>query len=120
MEEEILTMAKVIAKPGAEEESYLQTLCAAEEAQLRRKLKAPLEDQGRSAFVCAAAALAAADYYAGKGAGGAASWRAGDVSVQEQDGGKYGAVAKNLRLAAAARMEGLLMDDGFAFLGVRG
>ena len=68
MEEEILTMAKVIAKPEAGEEAYLRTLCAAEEAQLRRKLKGPLEDQGHSAFVCAAAALAAADYYAGKGA----------------------------------------------------
>ena len=116
MEEEILTMAKVIAKPEAGEEAYLRTLCAAEEAQLRRKLKGPLEDQGMTA----GGVDQPDDYYAGKGAGGAASWRAGDVSVQEQDGGKYGAVAKNLRLAAAALTEGLLMDDGFAFLGVRG
>ena len=28
MEEEILTMAKVIAKPEAGEEAYLRTLCA--------------------------------------------------------------------------------------------
>ena len=120
MEEEILAMAKSITKPAEEEESYLQTLCDAEQARLSEKLKEPLSDRRRSAFICAAAALAAADYYAGKGAGGAASWSAGDVTVHEQGGAGYGAVADNLRLVAAELMSGLLMDDGFAFLGVRG
>ena len=120
MEEEILTMAKSITKPAKEEESYLQTLCDAEGARLKGRLKEPLDETRRSAFICAAAALAAADFYAGKGAGGAASWSAGDVSVREQGGTDYGAVAKNLRLAAAELMNGCLTDEGFAFLGVRG
>ena len=120
MEQEILAMAKCIVKPAEEEESYLQTLCEAERARLDEALKEPLDDKRRSVFICAVAALAAADYYAGKGAGGAASWSAGDVSVHEQDGAGYGAVAKNLRLTASELLRGLLTDDGFAFLGVRG
>ena len=64
--------------------------------------------------------MAAADYCSGKGAGGAASWRAGDVSVQETDAQKRIAAADALRAAGARLLEGLVKDDAFAFWGVRG
>ena len=120
MEQEILAMAKSIVQPAQEDESYLQALCRAQQARLEKRLRKPLTEGDGSTFLCAAAALAAADYYAAKGAQGGASWRAGDVSVSERSGTDYGAVAENLRRAATELLRGLLTDDSFAFLGVRG
>ena len=42
-------------------------LCAMEEARLQSRLKEPLTEQNRDAFICAAAWMAPADYFAGKG-----------------------------------------------------
>ena len=114
-----MEMARLITGAGEEEKEYLAALCRAEQEKLRDRLRE--ESLGQSdAFLCAAAWMAAADYCSGKGAGGAASWRAGDVSVQETDAQKRVAAADALRAAGARLLEGLVKDDAFAFWGVRG
>ena len=117
MAEEILTIAGVVTGAAEEEQEYLLALCRAEQT---RRLKEPLAEQDADAFVCAAAWLAAADYYSGKGAGGAVSWKAGEVSVQEQDAAAYRAAAESLRTAARQLAAPLVEDGGFAFWGVKG
>lgn len=119
MEEKILEMARLITGAGEEEKEYLAALCRAEQEKLRDRLREESLEQS-DAFLCAAAWMAAADYCSGKGAGGAASWRAGDVSVQETDAQKRVAAADALRAAGARLLEGLVKDDAFAFWGVRG
>ena len=119
MEEEILAIARAIVGAAQEEETYLATLCRMEQTRLQQRLQTPLSEENRSAFICAAAWMAASDYYRGKGAG-AASWKAGDVSVENPGAETYAATAAQLRRAAQSLGAGLLEDDGFVFLGVRG
>lgn len=121
MNEEILTLAKCVTGAPKEDWAYLETLCRAEGDALRARLIAPLEGR-EGAFACAAAWLAAADYFCSraKALTGAASWSAGDVSVKEADGAERSAAAEALRSAARQLMEGCLRDDSFAFRGVRG
>ena len=120
MAEEILTIAGVVTGAAEEEQEYLLALCRAEQTALTRRLKEPLAEQDADAFVCPAACLVAADYYSGKGAGGAVSWKAGEVSVQEQDAAAYRAAAESLRTAARQLAAPLVEDGGFAFWGVKG
>lgn len=119
MEEEILAIARAIVGAAEEEETYLAALCRAEQTRLAQRLQTPLCEENRGAFICAVAWMAAADYYSGKGAGGA-SWKAGDVSVENPSAEAYAAAAENLRRAARSLGAGLLEDDGFLFLGVWG
>ena len=119
MEEEIFEVAKTVTGAVEAEWNYLSSLCAAEAAQLKEHMKKPLDETDKNAFICAAGWLAAADYYCGKG-GGAVSWSAGDVRVQERDAAAWRSAAENLRSAAEHLLEGKLKDGGFAFLGVRG
>ena len=120
MEEEILAVAKCVTGIQEQEEDYLSTLCAMERGRLEKRLKEPLTTENRSAFICAAAWMAAADYFGGKSGTGAASWSAGDVKVQEKDASAWNAASENLRRAAKTLMEEHLEDEGFSFLGVRG
>ena len=120
MEQEILTVAKCVTNATAEEETYLSTLCSMEAARLKARLKEPLTEENRSAFVCAAAWMAAADFFGAKGASGAASWSAGEVSVHEREASAYGTTSENLRKAATALMAEHLRDLNFVFLGVKG
>lgn len=119
MKEEILTLAKCVTGAPKEEWTYLETLCGAEEEALRRRLTGPVTGR-EGAFACAAAWLAAADYFCGKALSGASSWTAGDVSVKEASASERSAAAEALRGAARQLMEGCLRDDRFAFRGVRG
>ena len=48
------------------------------------------------------------------------SWKAGEVSVQEQDAAAYRAAAESLRTAARQLAAPLVEDGGFAFWGVKG
>lgn len=120
MEEEIFAAANCICNASGQEEEYLRALCRAEAAQLERRWKEEPTEETRGVFVCAAAWLAAADYFSGRGASGAASWQAGDVRIQEPAATACGAAAENLRRAAESLLRGMLSDEGFAFLGVRG
>ena len=124
--EKAIRVAELTAKsrggelPGAEAEEDLATLCDVEARRLRRRLKEPLREEDHSAFVCAVAWMAAADYFSGKSAALPASWQAGDVSVQEAGGAERQTAVENLRAAAMRILEDLLEDEGFVFLGVRG
>ena len=120
MKEQILAIARQLTGAAESEWSYLETLCDAETARLEKQLRRTPEDAEQSMFQCAAAWLAAADYFSGKGGSGAARWSAGDVTVQERDTASYAACAQSLRAAAAQLLQGLDADGGFAFLGVRG
>ena len=120
MNEEILTLALCITGAGEEERAYLSQLCAAEREKLETQLKKQQQPSQQNAFVCAAAWLAAADYFSGKGAAEAASWTAGEVSVHNAPVSAYAAAAENLRFSAKQLLEGQLQDEGFAFVGVKG
>ncbi len=120
MKEEILAVANCVTGAGEHETAYLEKLCAMEEARLQSRLKEPLTQENRDAFICAVAWMAAADYFGGKGTDGAASWSAGDVTVHEQPASAYSAASDNLRKAARVLLEGHLEDQQFAFLGVDG
>lgn len=120
MDEEIFAVANCICNVSEAEQDYLSALCRAERAQLETRLQADVNENTHAIFICAAAWLAAADYFSGKGASGAASWKAGDVTVEERSATACGAAAENLRHAAEILLRGLTCDEGFAFLGVRG
>lgn len=120
MKEEILAVAKCVTGAAESEWKYLETLCGAEEENLNSRLAGVLDEAMRGAFICAAAWMAAADYYCGKSAGGAKAWTAGDVSVTEKGGEDYAAAAALLRRSAQQLLAGCIEDDNFAFRGVRG
>ena len=121
MKEEILAMVKQLTGAHEEEWPYLETLCAAEEDRLRHRFKREIDEALRGSFLCAAAWMAAADYFCARCAlGGAQSWSAGDVSVKEKDASAMAAAAENLRAAAERLLQGALTDERFAFQGVRG
>ena len=119
MNEEILTLAKCVTGAPKEEWAYLETLCSAETEALRARLRTSLEGH-EGAFACAAAWLAAADYFCAKALTGVSSWTAGDVRVTEAGSAERSAAAEALRNAARQLMAGCLRDDSFAFQGVRG
>ncbi len=120
MKEEILAVASCVTGAEEHEAAYLTKLCAMEEARLQSRLKEPLTEQNRDAFICAAAWMAAADYFAGKGTDGTESWSAGDVTVHEKPSSAYSTTSESLRKAAQVLLEGHLEDRHFAFLGVDG
>ena len=115
METEIQTLARSMTGADQEEQEYL----AAQWERISQMLPEETE-RGCSRLICAAASLAAADYFNAKGAASTASWSAGDVSVHNRDGASCAAAARELRAAAERLLAPLCSDDGFAFLGVRG
>ena len=119
METEIQMLAQSMTGADQGEQDYLAALCAAQWERISQMLPDETES-GRSRLICAAASLAAADYFNTKGAAGTASWSAGDVSVHNRDGASCAAAARELRAAAERLLAPLCSDGGFAFLGVRG
>ena len=119
MRECILELALGLAGGGEADRALLEPLCAAAEgswlARLREGVAA--EDCG-DAFLCAAAFTAAADLAAGEG--GAASFSAGDVSVNLGGGADRAKRAENLRQAAERLMEPFVRAAGLWAQGVEG
>ena len=101
METEIQMLAQSMTGADQGEQDYLAALCAAQWERISQMLPEETES-GRSRLICAAASLAAADYFNTKGAAGTASWSAGDVSVHNRDGASCAAAARELRAAGAA------------------
>lgn len=118
MSERILELALAAAGGGAER-TLLDPLCAAAErawlARLREGVTA--EDCGE-ALPCAAAFTAAADLAAGEG--GAASFSAGDLSVNLGSGTDRARRAEGLRQAAERLMEPFVRAAGLWAQGVEG
>lgn len=104
-----------------EEDSLLVALCATEETLWSRRLPAGMtpEDCG-SAFLCAVAFSAAADYLTAQGAAEPASFTAGEVTVKGLSPAERTALANELRLAAQRLMMPYLGATHFCFKGVEG
>ena len=116
---ESLEYAKMLGDAGEAELPLLEVLCEAAELELAGRLKNGLavEDCG-GAFPVAAAWMALAGLYGGRGGGEPSSWTAGAVSVS--GGSSDGEQADTLRGQAERLMAPYLRDDGFYFRGVRG
>ena len=118
MGERILKLALAAAGEGADQ-TLLEPLCAAAErawlARLREGVTA--EDCGE-ALPCAAAFTAAADLAAGEG--GAASFSAGELSVNLGSGADRARRAERLRQAAERLMEPFVRAEGLWVRGVEG
>ena len=121
MHEAILKLASAIARPSEEEAGLLEALCTAAEAETAGRLREDVrqEDCG-SAFLCAAALLAAAGLLPCRESAGVEQFSAGDVSLRLGGSEELCQVSAALRRQAAAVMAPYWQDDGFAFLGVRG
>lgn len=104
---------------GQEDSALLEALCEAAIERWKQRLRegvAP-EDCG-SAFVCAAAFTAAANFACG--GGGVESFSAGEISVKGRGAAQSAAVAEKLRQAAEELMAPYVHGAEFAFQGVRG
>lgn len=118
MRERILQLALELAGDGAEQ-TLLESLCAAAERRwLARLREGVTAEECGEAFPCAAAFTAAADLTAGEG--GAASFSAGDISVNLGNSGERARRAETLRQAAERLMEPFVRADGLWVRGVEG
>lgn len=119
MKERILELALAAAGGGEAEKTLLEPLClAAERAWLGRLREGVSPEDCGEALICAAAFTAAADLAAGEG--GAASFSAGDISVNLESGGDRTRRAKNLRQTAERLMEPFALAAGLWAQGVEG
>lgn len=117
---EILAMAKTLCSWEGEE-TILERLCTACEAELAAKLREGMTIEGcESAFVCAAAWLAAAAFESGQGGEGISSLRAGQLSVTAAGAEHRGVRSDLLRRSARALMEPYCRETHFGFCGVQG
>ena len=117
MTEEIYAIAAAMAQPDEGEAELLEMLCAASAQQLTAALgEGRSPEDCREAFLCAAAALAAAGLLSSRG-GQAEDFTVGEVTVRASSGGGK---AQQLRQLAADLMAPYSGTDGFAFLGVEG
>lgn len=121
MDEEIFETAKSISTCAKEDETLLGTLCTACTEQVKKALRAGLSPADcESAFVCAAAWLAAAALMEAKGgAEELSSLRAGDVTIAMKNGasgGRAAALRRSARLLMAPYTEG----GDFFFCGAKG
>ena len=114
--------AQTITGAAESEQALLEMLCEA----ARQRLAAQLlegttpEDCG-SAFPCAAALLAAADFCACRcGSDTVTSFTAGDLSVQESGGERADTAARSMRETARLMMAPYTADGAFCFRGVQG
>lgn len=115
-------MAKTITGAEETELTLLEMLCEAARQRLAAQLLAGVapEDCG-TAFPCAAALLAAADFWTCRsGTDAVTSFTAGDLSIQGKDSEKTNAVAKSMRETARTIMAPYTMDEAFCFRGVQG
>ena len=119
MLEQIVHLAEAIVQPSETERPLLTALCAAAGAEIEGRLRDGIspEDCG-DAFPCAAAFTAAADLAAGEG--GAASFSAGDLSVNLGGGQDRARRAEALRQTAERLMEPFVRAAGLWAQGVEG
>lgn len=115
-----LTLAAEICGAAAQD-PLLEALCATEEAVWNHRLPRNMAaaDCG-SAFLCAVAFTAAADYLAAQAAGEPAAFTAGEVSVKSYTPAERAALAQELRLAAQRLMAPFVGAAHFCFKGVEG
>ena len=115
-----MAMAKALGHVTAGQETALEALCQAAEAELTRRLRPGVspEDCG-SAFVLACAWMALAGLTAGESAG-VERFTAGSVTIREADCVQDRERSAALRLQAETVLGPYLADRGFAFQGVEG
>jgi hypothetical protein len=119
MHEIIVELAKSMASPSEAEETLLDKLCAAAEAELAGRLRQGVRAEDcADAFCCAAALLAVSAIVACRDAGGAEQFSVGEVSIRT--GAGTSARADTLRRQASALLLPFQDDDDFAFWGVPG
>ena len=113
-------MAKALGRVTESQETALEALCQAAEAELARRLRPGVspEDCG-PAFVLACAWLALAGLAAGESAG-VEKFTAGSVTIQEGGGADAAERSAALRLQAETVLGPYLADRGFAFQEVEG
>ncbi len=97
------------------DQQLMRLLCRSAEQQLRRQLRAGVdESECREAFIMAAAFVAMGMYQQAASGGDVSAFSAGDFSVTMQtgNGSRWQEMARQLMAPYT--------DDGFAFVGVRG
>lgn len=122
MEQDIVTIASLIADAGEEERTLLEALCrnAAKYWEKRLRMEV-IPDEYGDAFRCAAAYTAAADLVESRvGGEGVTSFSAGAVSVKTAATAERSGSAAALRQAAERLMAPYAEAADFAFKGVRG
>lgn len=122
MIQEIVTAAKTFGRESftKTEEETLEAFCRAAADYWRGRLRAGLTPEECGGFVAACAWQALADYWMLEGAGSAASFAAGGVSVTVDRQGRERAAAQLRQQAACLMLPYLEGDSDFAFRGVRG
>lgn len=122
MVQEILTAAKTFAGEAfaAAAEETLEAFCRAASDYWRGRLRSGLTPEECSGFVAACAWHALAGYWLLEGAGTAASFTAGDVSVTLDRQSRERAAHQLRQQAECLMIPYLEGDSDFAFRGVRG
>lgn len=116
MHQSIVNLAAQMPVCAGVGSTLLGAFCTAAQAELERRLLPEVTAQSLGdRFLCAAALLAASMCAAASG-GDEESMRAGNVSVSRRSGGKARACA--LRTEAFSLLDGSIVMDGFAVLGV--
>lgn len=116
MHQSIVNLASQMPVCAGISSTLLSSLCTAAQAELERRLLSEVTAQSLGdRFLCAAALLAASMCAAISG-GDEESLRAGSVAVSRRSGGK--ARASELRAEAFGLLDGSIVMDGFAVLGV--
>ena len=120
MKEAVVALAGSVIESA--DEALLEQLCEAAIAMWKGRLTdgATVEDS-MTAFTCAAAFTAAADYCVARQCGPQVDFTAGEISVKGKAAGEVAKAADKLRLAAERLMAPYTGSYGnFAFLGVKG
>ena len=121
MGEQILALAMMVAGASEEARTLLETLCAAAETVWTARLKDGVSAETcGSAFCCAVAFTAAADYVVSRSGSGVREFTAGELSVKGRDGSDAAEVAGALRQTAERLMAPYAAEADFAFRGVNG
>lgn len=119
MHEKIYEMAAQAVSPSEAEQSQLDTLCTAAEAELTGQLRDGITAEVcGSIFIFAAALIAASEMMLLRSVNEVEQFTAGEVSIRS--GQDKAAAAASLRQQAKALMAPFSDDSSFAFMGVQG
>lgn len=117
----ILAIACAMTKADGSERETLALLCAAQEEALEKQLRDGVsKEMCESAFICAAAFLAAALEGARAGGEELSSLRAGDLTVTKRASGESGRRLEALCAQARMLMRPYTKGGSFCFFGVQG
>jgi len=120
MHDKIYEMAAEAVSPTASEQSLLDTLCTAAEAELSAQLRDGVTAEScGNIFIFAAALIAAAEMMLLRSVNQVEQFTAGEVSIRSGQG-KAAEFAAALRQQAKALMAPFSDDSGFVFMGVQG